>query len=117
MPSVTSLFGREPETQVLARLLDRLPGQGGSLVVSGEPGVGKSALLLQASTRAAERGMLILTATGVQCEAQLPFAGLHQLLQPVLSQLDGLAGPQRGAMQAAFGLTEAAAPDLFLTAL
>jgi len=63
MPSVTSLFGREPETQVLARLLDRLPGQGGSLVVSGEPGVGKSALLLQASTRAAERGMLILTAT------------------------------------------------------
>ena len=117
MPAVTSLFGRESETQVLAELIAHLPDRGGSLVVSGEPGVGKSALLREASTRAQDRGMLVLTATGVQCEAQLPFAGLHQLLQPVLGQIDGLAAPQRGAMLAAFGLNGAVAPDLFRTAL
>jgi len=117
MPAVTSLFGRESETQVLAELIDHLQGHGGSLVVSGEPGVGKSALLREASTRAEDRGMMVLTTTGVQCEAQLPFAGLHQLLQPVLGQIDGLATPQRGAVLAAFGLTDAVAPDLFLTAL
>jgi len=61
--------------------------------------------------------MIVLAATGVQCEAQLPFAGLHQLLRPVLGQIDGLAAPQRGAVLAAFGLTSAVAPDLFLTAL
>ena len=117
MPAVTSLFGRESETQVLAELIDHLPDQGGSLVVSGEPGVGKSALLREASVRAHDRGMIVLAATGVQCEAQLPFAGLHQLLRPVLGQIDGLAAPQRGAVLAAFGLTSAVAPDLFLTAL
>ena len=117
MPAVTSLFGRESETQVLAELIAHLPDRGGSLVVSGEPGVGKSALLREASTRAQDRGMLVLTATGVQCEAELPFAGLHQLLQPVLGQIDGLAAPQRGAMLAAFGLNGAVAPDLFRTAL
>ena len=117
MPAVTSLFGRESEAQVLAELIDQLPGHGGSLVLSGEPGVGKSALLREASGRAQDRGMLVLTATGVQCEEQLPFAGLHQLLQPVLSQIDGLAAPQHGAILAAFGLTDAVAPNLFLTAL
>ena len=116
-PAVTSLIGREYETQVLAELIDHLPGHGGSLLVSGDPGVGKSALLREASARAQDRGMLVLTATGVQCEAQLPFAGLHQLLRPVLGQIDGLAAPQRGAILAAFGLTDAVAPDLFLTAL
>jgi DNA-binding CsgD family transcriptional regulator len=116
-PAVTSLFGRESETQVLAELIDDLPGHGGSLVLSGEPGVGKSALLREASARAQDRGMLVLTAAGVPCEAQLPFAGLHQLLRPVLGRIDGLAAPQRGAILAAFGLTDAAAQDLFLTAL
>jgi DNA-binding CsgD family transcriptional regulator len=116
-PAVTSLFGRESETQVLAELIDDLPGHGGSLVLSGEPGVGKSALLREASARAQDRGMLVLTAAGVPCEAQLPFAGLNQLLRPVLGRIDGLAAPQRGAILAAFGLTDAAAQDLFLTAL
>ena len=117
MPAVTSLFGREPETRVLGDLLDHVPGRGGSLVLSGEPGIGKSALLREASTRAQQSGMLVLTATGVQSEAQLPFAGLHQLLRPVLGQLDGLAAPQRNAILAAFGLADGLAPDLFLTAL
>ncbi len=117
MSEVTSLLGRESETRVLDDLFDHVHEHGGSLVVSGGPGVGKSALLGEASAGAKGRGMLVLTATGVQSEAQLPFAGLHQLLRPVLGQKDGLAAPQRDAMLAAFGLTDAAAPDLFLTAL
>jgi DNA-binding CsgD family transcriptional regulator len=117
MPAVTSLFGRESETLVIAELIDHLPGRGGSLVLSGEPGVGKSALLGEASARAHDHGMLVLTATGVVSEAQLPYAGLHQLLRPVLGQLDRLAAPQRDAILAAFGLADVAAPDLFLTAL
>jgi DNA-binding CsgD family transcriptional regulator len=117
MLATAPLFGREIETQMLGDLLDQGHDRGGSLVVSGEPGIGKSALLQEASTRARGDGMLVLTATGVQCEAQLPFAGLHQLLQPVLGQVDGLAARQRDALLAAFGLIDAAAPDLFLTAL
>lgn len=100
MPAVTSLFGRESETGFLPSCFDHLHDHGGSVVVSSQPGVGKSALLREASALAQDRGMLVLMCTGVQCEAQLPFAGLHQLLQPVLGRLDGLAAPQRGAMLA-----------------
>ena len=117
MPAFTLLFGRESEMQVLDDLLDHIHDRGRSLVVSGGPGVGKSALLGEASTRAQDLGMLVLTVTGVQCEAQLPFAGLHRLLQPVLSRLGRLAAPQRDVMLGAFGLADAAAPDLFQTAL
>src|SRR5580658_5696599 len=116
-PAVTGLLGREAEMQALGDLLDHVRDRGGSLMLSGESGIGKSALLREASVRAQKAGMLVLTATGVQCEAQLPFAGLHQLLQPVLGQIGKLAEPQRNAMLAAFGLTDKAGPDLFLTAL
>jgi DNA-binding CsgD family transcriptional regulator len=117
MPSTALLLGRESEMHVLDDLLDHLPDRGGSLVVSGGPGIGKSALLGEAGTRAQESGMLVLRAAGVQCETQLPFAGLHQLLRPVLDQLSCLAAPQRNALRAAFGLIDEVAPDLFLTAL
>src|SRR5262249_9063818 len=93
------------------------PERGGALVVRGEAGIGKSALLAAAGQRARERGMLVLAASGVQSEANLPFAGLHQLLRPVLRGIGELPGPQRAAVQAAFGMTAAAAPDLFLIAL
>ena len=115
--TASSLVGREPELHMVDQLLDDLPDRGGSLVVTGGPGVGKSALLLEAAARAADRGMLVLQATGVQSEALLPFAGLHQLLRPVVSHLDALAAPQRDAMQAAFGLADGLVPDFFLTAL
>lgn len=110
MPVTTSLFGRETETQVLGDLLDHVHDYGGSLVVSGEPGIGKSALLKEASTRAQGRRMPVLVTTGVQTEAQLPFAGLHQLLQPVLGQVDVLAARQRDALLAAFGMADAPPP-------
>lgn len=100
---ITSLVGREREAGVLGGLLDHVREGGGSLVLSGEPGIGKSALVREASQRARDLGMLVLTATGVQSEAQLPFAGLHQLLRPVLPRLDDLAAPQRDTLLAAFG--------------
>jgi len=102
---------------VLDRLFDDVHARGGSLEVSGGPGVGKSALLEEAAARAADRGMTVLHVTGVQSEAFLAFAGLHHLLRPVLGHLDRVPAPQRHAIQAAFGLSGGPAPDMFLTAL
>jgi AAA ATPase-like protein len=111
------LVGRERELAALADLIDRVSERGRTLVVRGEAGIGKSTLLAAATTRARDHGMLVLTATGVQSEAHLPFAGLHQLLRPILSGSQQLPAPQRAALLAAFGMTDAAAPDLFLIAL
>jgi DNA-binding CsgD family transcriptional regulator/tetratricopeptide (TPR) repeat protein len=111
------LLGRESEVGVLDRLVDGAHAAGGALVVRGEPGIGKSALLEAAAGRAGGRGMLVLRANGVPSEAHLPFAGLHQLLQPLLADLHRLPPPQRTALEAAFGMAETAAPDLFLIAL
>jgi hypothetical protein len=111
------LLGRESELGVLDQLFDDVRVRGGSLEVTGGPGVGKSALLGEAAARAADRRMLVLHVTGVQSEAWLAFAGLHHLLRPVLGDLDQLAAPQRQAIRAAFGLSDGPAPDMFLTAL
>jgi len=79
--------------------------------------VGKSTLLLAAKERARARGMLVLSTTGVESEAHLPFAGLHQLLRPVLAGAAKLPDPQRLALLGAFGMADGAGPDLFLIAL
>jgi DNA-binding CsgD family transcriptional regulator len=101
-------------------VLDRLIGvvrAGGSrvLVVRGEPGVGKSALLDYLAGRAA--GCRVVRAAGVEPEMELAFAGLHQLLAPVLDRVKGLPGPQRDALRTAFGLSAGPAPDRFLVGL
>ena len=88
MLTASSLVGRESELHAIDQLLDDVHDRGGALAVTGGPGVGKSALLLETAARAADRGMLVLQATGVQSEALLPFAGLHQLLRPILGHLD-----------------------------
>jgi DNA-binding CsgD family transcriptional regulator len=111
------LVGREREVAVLDDLVDGVGERGGTLVVRGEAGIGKSALLAAASTRAREHGMTVLTTGGVQSEARLPFAGLHQLLRPILAGAKRLPVGQRIALLAAFGMAEVAAPDLFLIAL
>ena len=102
---------------MLERLVARLPKRGGALVVRGEPGIGKTALLAVASAAASSKGVSVLRTAGAQSETGLAFAGLHQLLRPVLARLDHLPRPQRNALSAAFGATDVPAPDPFLIAL
>jgi DNA-binding CsgD family transcriptional regulator/tetratricopeptide (TPR) repeat protein len=110
------LYGRERELDLLDRLLE--VGEGGrSLVVRGDAGIGKSALLAELSLRAVRRGFRTVSATGVSSETDLPFAGLHALLAPALDRFDRLSGRLRAAMSAAFGLNGDSAPDRFLIAL
>jgi DNA-binding CsgD family transcriptional regulator len=111
------LFGRDHEVEHLTDLLDQVRERGGALIVRGDAGIGKSTLLAAAARQAGDRGMRVLAASGVQTETNLPFAGLHQLLRSVLTGIDSLPAPQRTAMQAAFGLVDAPAPEQFLIAM
>ena len=113
---VGGLMGRRGECAVLDRLIGVVRAGGSRvLVVRGEPGVGKSALLDYLAGHAP--GCRVARATGVQSEMELAFAGLHQLLAPVLDHLEGLPVPQREALRTAFGLSAGPAPDRFLVGL
>jgi DNA-binding CsgD family transcriptional regulator/tetratricopeptide (TPR) repeat protein len=90
-------------------------GEGGALVVRGEPGVGKTALLDYLAGRAT--GCLVARAAGVQSEMELAFAGLHQLCAPMLDHAGSLPDPQREALRTAFGLSAGPPPDRFLVGL
>lgn len=108
----TSLHGRALEQDRLLGLLDGARnGRSGAAVVVGEPGAGKSALL--ELVRTAAGGMAVLEAKGVQSEATLPFAALHQLLRPTFGLLERLPPPQASALRAAFALKGGGAPDLY----
>jgi hypothetical protein len=85
------------------------------LVVRGEPGVGKSVLLDYLAERAS--GCQVVRAAGVESEMGLAFAGLHQLLAPVLDRVGQLPGPQRDALRTAFGVSAGPVPDRFLVGL
>jgi DNA-binding CsgD family transcriptional regulator len=115
--SAQGMSGREQELAVLDRVLEHGAGLGGALVIHGEAGIGKSFLLAAARKRGEERGMRVLCTAGVECETNLPFAGLHQLLRPLLRGLDQLPTPQREALEIAFGVSCGPAPELFLVAL
>ena len=115
--SATRLFGREREIAFVQDLIDRAGSTGSSLLVRGEAGIGKSALLAEAASRAREHGMLVLTTAGAQSETHLPFAALHQLLRPVLGGMSGLEPVQRAALSSAFGLTDSAAANPFMVGL
>jgi DNA-binding CsgD family transcriptional regulator len=90
-------------------------GRSGVLVVRGEAGIGKTALLEQLVERAS--GCMVARATGVQADMELPFAGLHQLFGSMLGSLEPLPGPQRDAVEVAFGLRSGAVPDRFAVGL
>ena len=110
------LRGRHDECVVLDRLVDNVrAGQSRVLVLRGEAGVGKTALLEYLQRRAS--GCRIARAAGVESEMELPFAGLHQLCAPMLHRLGRLPGPQGDALGAAFGLRDGDAPDRFLVGL
>jgi DNA-binding CsgD family transcriptional regulator/tetratricopeptide (TPR) repeat protein len=108
------IVGREHELELLTAAVDAAAGAGTALAVFGEPGIGKSVLLEAAAHRGRERGYLVLRATGVEAESQLPFAGLHALMCPVLGATDALPAPQRRALLSAFGVDDAGSPEPFL---
>src|ERR1700727_2594763 len=106
----SGLMDRQAECGVLDQLINAVQAGGSrGLVVRGEPGGGKSALLDYLAGQAA--GCWVVRAAGVESEMELAFAGLHQLLAPVLDRLEGLAGPQRGARRTAFGPSSRPAPQ------
>ena len=111
------LYGREHELSVLTGLLDGVAGRGAALLVNGPAGIGKSALVAAARAAALARHMQVLSVTGMQSEAHLPFAGLHQLVRPVLARAEALPDPQREAIRAAFGMSAAAGLNFFFVAL
>jgi DNA-binding CsgD family transcriptional regulator len=112
-----SLLGRDRELSALAGLIDQIGKHGGSMVVLGEPGVGKSALLRAAAGHGRTAGLQVLETTGVECEAQLPFAALHQLLRPVLGMAAQLPDGQRRALGSAFGADAGPQPERFMIGL
>jgi len=108
--------GRTSECEALDRLLETVRGgQSAVLVIRGEAGVGKTALLRYAARQAS--GFRVAHIAGVEAEMELPFAGLHQLCRPMLGQLNALPEPQQGALSVALGLSSGDAPDRFLVAL
>ncbi|WP_132214613.1 helix-turn-helix transcriptional regulator [Kribbella steppae] len=110
------LRGRRSECEALARLLDEVPtGRSSVLVLRGEAGCGKSALLDFMLERAS--GFRVARVVGVESEMELAYAGLHQLCAPMLDRVKELPPPQRDALRVAFGLQEGAAPDRFLIGL
>ena len=110
------LLDRLPERAALSELLDAArAGRSGVLVVRGEPGIGKTALLEYAIESAA--GLRVVRVAGVESEMELAFAALQQLCAPMLDKLAALPDPQRAALGVAFGLSTGAAPDRFLVGL
>jgi DNA-binding NarL/FixJ family response regulator len=111
-----ALRGRDDECASLRGLLDAIGrGESRSLVLRGEAGIGKTALLEYLIREAART--TVVRAVGVESEMELAFAGLHQLCAPLLDRLDRLPAPQREALEVVFGLRAGAPPDRFLIGL
>jgi DNA-binding CsgD family transcriptional regulator len=111
-----SIVGRDDGLARLRGLVDPVPQGGQVLLVTGEAGMGKSVLLADAAGRARSAGTRVLSVTGRESESNLAFAGLHQLLRPVMSGAAGLPGRQAQALLGALGLAaDPVAPDPLLT--
>ena len=113
---MTGLVDRRRECDVLDGLLEAArAGRGGVVVVRGEAGIGKTALLDHVAAAASD--LHVVRASGVESELELAFAVLHQLCAPLLDRLPRLPEPQRAALGTAFGLRSGPAPDQFLVGL
>ncbi|BBZ31870.1 helix-turn-helix transcriptional regulator [Mycolicibacterium confluentis] len=111
-----TLVGRRVEQQKLADLLERVRGGGSAvLVLRGEAGIGKTALLQDVRDHAAD--LRVITLSGTESEMELAYAGVQQLSAPLLSHIDRLPDPQKNALQVALGLRDGAAPDRLLVGL
>ena len=111
-----AFVGRNTERDVLDGLMARVRGgESEVLVIHGEAGIGKSALLRHAARQAS--GFRVAELTGVEAEMELPFAGVHQLCATMLDRLDALPAPQRDALSVALGLAAGEVPERFLVGL
>jgi DNA-binding CsgD family transcriptional regulator len=111
-----SLLGRESECALLDGLVAAIrKGESRALVLRGEAGIGKTALLQYLIGSAPD--LMVVRAAGVESEMELAYAGLHQLCAPMSDRLETLPAPQRQALEIAFGLSGGAAPDRFLVGL
>ena len=110
------LYGRDAELAALIDLLDQArQGTSGTLVLRGDPGIGKTALVTHVT--AAADGFRVIRGAGIEEESELPFAGLHLLLRPALDRVDALPDVQAEALRGALGLAKAGPPDRFLVGL
>jgi DNA-binding CsgD family transcriptional regulator len=115
-PQQAPIVGRDAGLARLRGLVDQVPLSGQVLLVIGEAGMGKTLLLADAAGRARSAGLRVLTVTGRESESRLAFAGLHQLLWPLLPSVAALPGRQAQALLGAFGLgADPGAPDPLLT--
>src|SRR5262245_24142746 len=114
MPAIRGVgfLGRTSERERLDGMLARARhGQSAVLVIRGDPGIGKTALLRYAARQAS--GLRTAQVEGVQAEMELPFAGIHRLCAPLMNRLQALAEPQRNALRVAFGLSSGDTPNMF----
>ncbi|WP_241681031.1 ATP-binding protein [Pseudactinotalea terrae] len=113
-----NLLGRRTEREMVEHLLaGARTGRSGVLVVRGEAGIGKTAVLEHAQRTATSAGHRVVLVAGVESETHLAFAGLHQLCAPLLAGAESLPEPQQAALGVAFGLHGGATPDRFLVGL
>lgn len=112
-----ALIGRRDEVAMLDEHLTHVEARGAAIVIRGDIGVGKSALLGEAERMGAAHGLETVRIAGTQSEAHITFAGLHQLLRPRLAGIESLPAPQRSALRVALGQMEGDTPDFFHIAL
>ncbi|SEH76971.1 regulatory protein, luxR family [Mycolicibacterium rutilum] len=108
------MIGRDNELEVITAAATALAERGCALVVEGEPGIGKTTLLAAAAGWAKCQGFTVLSCAGVQSQAAVGYAGLHELVHPILNSADALPEHQRAALLAALGLAEAGVPNPLL---
>ncbi|WIY06459.1 AAA family ATPase [Amycolatopsis mongoliensis] len=111
-----ALHGREAELKELGELVDG-PEDRSGVVLRGEAGIGKSALVAETAAAASVAGLRVLRTTGAEAERNLAYAGLHQLLHPVRAGVAELPAPQRDALRTALGLAAGAEPGAYLVGL
>ena len=111
------IVGRDRELERLARLVDGIGARGGAVVVRGDAGIGKSALLRTVERRALARGAIVTSLAGTPSKRHYAFGAIHQLLRPFLDTVETLPAPQRRALEVALGTFDGPAPDVFLVGL
>jgi DNA-binding CsgD family transcriptional regulator/tetratricopeptide (TPR) repeat protein len=111
------LLGRETELGRLTELIDDLGASGSGLIVRGDAGIGKSALLAAAAAHARSTGVRVLTAGGIESEQHLAYAGLHQLVYPIRAGINQLSASQRDALSAAMGTGDFEVFDVYMVGL